>query len=401
MKAWVRGLLAAAAVLVLTAAALELYWQSLPPRGQPITLDAPDGRSPYPGMAISRLRTVAAADDALYAIEDHALYESRDGGASFRLLGTLPKPERGLGAQLRNAVARLQLVRRIRLNRGPGAVVRLSTGTLLVFYDRIYRTADQGRSFDALGPFPGGFPTGGVAVGAGDTVLFGEYRTDPRPHPVRLVRGTDDGRQWEVIEQFAPGVTFHVHSVTWDPYRRTYWIATGDRGDEVMLLSADAGLGRIDTLLRGTQDARIVSMIVTDSALYWGSDNDEAASSIFRFDPASRVLTRLQDIGNPSYASARLADGTLIVTTTFEPGSRFTRETGAAMSYTSLWASRTGEQWTEILRLAADTAAALAGRRAQIQLPATQTPLPQLVMTPFWTIRHDFSTLILPSPPLP
>lgn len=401
MRAWVRGALIALAAGALAAVALEMRWRARSPAGHPVRLEAPDGQPPIEARAIPRLRTVAAADDALYAIEDHALYESRDGGASFRLLGVLPKPERSVGAQLRNAIARLQLVRRIRLNRGPGTVVRLSTGTLLVFYDRIYRTADQGRSFEILGPFPGGFPTGGVAVGAGDTVLYGEYRTDPRPHPVRLVRGTDDGRRWEVIEQFASGVTFHVHSVTWDRYRNTYWIATGDRGDEIMLLSADAGLQRVDTLLRGTQDARIVSMIVTDSALYWGSDNDEAAASIFRFDPASRALTRLQDIGNPSYASARLADGTLIVTTTFEPGSRFTRASAPIMGYTSLWASRTGEQWTEILRLPADTAAALAGRRAGIQLPASQAPLQRLVVTPFWTIEHDFSTLILPLPPLP
>ncbi len=400
MRAWVRGSLVTAAVLASAVILLELRWRSLAPRGQPATLAALAG-PPLEAMAVPRLRTVAAAGDAFYAIEDHSLYESRDGGASFRFLGSLPKPDGGLVAQLRNAIARLQIIRRIRLNRGPGTVVRLSSGTLLVFYDRVYRTTDQGRSFEVLGPFPGGFPTGGVAVGAGDTVLYGEYRTDPRPHPVRLVRGTDDGRHWEVIEQFASGATFHVHSVTWDPYRQLYWIATGDRGDEIMLLAADAGLRRIDTLLRGTQDARIVSMIVTDSALYWGSDNDEAAASIFRFDPASRVLTELQQIGNPSYASARLADGTMIITTTFEPGSRFTAESGAAMGYTSLWASRTGQLWTEILRLPADTAAALAGRRAQIQLPATQVPLPHLVMTPFWTIEHDFSTLTATLPPLP
>ncbi|MHB1327689.1 MAG: hypothetical protein ACYC2K_05745 [Gemmatimonadales bacterium] len=401
MRVWVRRSLVAATALVLAAIGLELRLRSLTPRGEPAPLDALSGPSPLQAIKVPRLRTVTATDDALYAIEDHSLYHSRDGGASFQLLGTLPKPDGGLAAQLRNAVARLQIVRRIRLNRGPGTVVRLSSGTLLVFFDRDYRTTNQGQSDEVLGPFPGGFPTGGVAVGAGDTVLYGEYRTDPRPHPVRLVRGTEDGRHWETINQFASGVTFHVHSVTWDPYRQTYWIATGDRGDEIMLLAADGGLRRVDTLLRGTQDARIVSMIVTDSALYWGSDNDEAAASIFRFDPASRVLTKLQDIGNPSYASARLADGTLIVTTTFEPGSRFTQASGAAMGYSSLWASRTGQQWTEILRLPADTAAALAGRRAQIQLPATQAPLSQLVMTPFWTIQHDFSTLTAALPPLP
>jgi hypothetical protein len=118
------------------------------------------------------------------------------------------------------------------------------------------------------------------------------------------------------------GEIFHVHSIQYDPYRSGYWVTTGDRDEEASVLFTKDGFQSFEVLGLGSQDWRVVSLIVTEDALYWGSDNDQEPASIFRWDFADERLDEVQVIGSPSYYySTKLKDGTLVLSTTFEPES--------------------------------------------------------------------------------
>jgi hypothetical protein len=296
-----------------------------------------------------------APDGRIFGIEDHFLYVSEDGGRVFRQLGVLPKANSGWVGKVKDHVARTKLVRSFRKNPGPTNVVVLSSGTILVFYDHIYRSTDNGATFEPVFSF--GSDTGapfsyseGVALGPEDVVYFGEYITTPRPHQVRVFRGSRDGTEWDIVHTFPTGEVFHVHSIQYDPYRSRYWVTTGDRDAESKILYSDDGFASIHLLGGGSQDWRVVSLMVTKQDLYWGSDNDYEPASIFRWNFPNARLSKIVEIGKPSYFSTILKNNVLILSTTYEPKSQYVERYHPEPT-TDLWASADGDHWTKLLSL--------------------------------------------------
>ena len=362
------------------------------------------GRDPAASATIDlrapRLQVVLAHKGHVYAIEDHFVYASADTGRSYKRLGKLHKSSpRSVSGSVRETIARRGITRLLRQYEGPKGMLVLESGTMIVFYDHIYRSDDGGESFHAIdgtesSMVPRGFPSSvGYATGPADTVYFGEYTTTKRPHETRIIRGTDDGRRWEVAFTFPSGEVFHVHSVTYDPYRRGFWVATGDEDHESRLMFTNDHFQTLQTIGCCSQDWRLVDMIATEDALYWGSDDDRKQPGIFRYDVESRVLERVANIDNPSYHAARLSNGMLAISTTYEPRSQFTTKMRPPAA-TSLWLSTDGRLWSRALILRADSVQAAAGRRAQLQIPSGD-PLPALFATPWFTSRDAFVTLRL------
>lgn len=320
-----------------------------------------------------RLAIRYVRDEQIYAVEDHFFYVSRDLGASYERIARLPKIEASFLAKLKDRVARLPIVRSVRRNVGPFSVVVLESGTIIVFYDRIYRSVGAG-TFEAVFAFEDGhngpFPSSqSVAVGKGDTLYFGEYDTSSRPRSVNVYRGSNDGRSWEVAHTFASGEIFHIHGVYYDPFRNRYWIATGDNDDESYLLYTTDHFESLDTLGGGNQDWRLVSLIIQEHELYWGSDNDRTGSSIFRWGFEDGRKEEIQWIGKPSYYASVLADGSMVVTTTYEPESPFSREWQPRAS-ASVWLSRDGATWSEVLEFDyRDEVGPSGALRTQVLLP--------------------------------
>lgn len=343
----------------------------------------------------------ASPDGKLFGIEDHYVYVSDNGGKSFKQLGKLPNVDRSIVSMLSDKIARLKLVRLLRRNPGPRNLVVLESGTILVFWDHIYRSADGGHTFVPVFDFAAGrgifmpFPSEGVTVGKNDSVYFGEYVNSKGPHSVRLVEGTRDGTVWRIIYTFETGQIRHVHSVQYDPFRDLYWITTGDRDSESSLLYTRDAFATLERLGGGSQDWRIVSLMITREALYWGSDNDQTSAAIFRWDFQENRLQKLADIGKVSYFSTVLRDGTLVLSTTYERESPFTRSTDPEPT-SDIWISEDGMNWRKILSLPYERGYTLSGRptRASISFPAG-APLNIIYYTPESTSIQDFTTQLI------
>jgi hypothetical protein len=300
--------LAALVILGALAVAALLWWPF------PRVVEAePSASEAHPAVRTSadRILAVLFHDGTLYALEDHFLYASADTGRTYRQIGRLPKTgDRSPTALLRDRVARTEIVRDRRRYAGPRRLAVLSTGTILVFYDHVYRSTDGGRTFEAIpgtDDLPRGFPSSvGSMLGPGDTIYYGEYITEERPNTVRIVRGTDDGRTWEVAHTFEPGELFHIHAIAWDPWRRRWWVASGDVNDEPRLTYTEDNFATLEVAGCCRQPWRIVDLIITEDALFWGSDDDRDQPAIFRYDPAADSLTQLAELENPSYHAAIL-----------------------------------------------------------------------------------------------
>lgn len=393
-----------AASMLLVAVAL-VGWELLPER-RTVRDDSDHGAFVSdilrPIGHLHRLRTAfVTRDNRILAVEDHQLYSSSDGGRSFSLLGRLPELDLSWRAQILDRLARTKLVRAMRGNHGPSNVVALSTGTILVFYDRIYRSNDGGRSFEVVfdpsalglsGPAPG---SQNVAVGTDDSVYFGEYKTGLRPQGIHVLRGTDDGRAWTIAHSFPPGETFHVHSVQFDRYRDRYWVMTGDRDQESAVYYTDDDFSTLRKLGGGSQDWRVVTMMILPDALIWGSDNDTSSGAdIFRYGFSDGRLEKIRHLGKVAYYSTVLRDGTLALSTAYEPESRYVREHRPSAS-TDLWISIDGREWHLAASFPYEPGTRRDGKptRAWITFPAGE-PQDLLLFTPINTSVHAFSTQI-------
>jgi len=135
-----------------------------------------------------------------------------------------------------------------------------------------------------------------------------------------------------------------------------------------------------------------VSLLVQESRLVWGSDDGRNNSSVFEWDFTQKRLNGLAKIGNPASYIGALADGTLLVSTTYVPQTEYGKTSDAKLE-AALWASRNGEHWQKIYSLpAADN---LSDKRPQFRLPGGDASLPHAYVTPLYTREHDFSVLKL------
>jgi hypothetical protein len=350
---------------------------------------------------IPRLQVLYSAQNGdIYGMEDHFVYVSSDNGETFTQLGHLPKIESGVFPRIKDKIARLRLTRLLRDNPGPNNLVVLSSGTILVFWDHIYRSSDGGRTFESVFDFAehgiaGPFGFEGVTVGGDDSVFFGEYDTSTKgPHPIQIVHGLNDGRTWEVAHTFESGKIRHIHSIQYDRYRDQYWICTGDRDDEAGLYFTTDKFETLDKLGGGSQDWRIVSLMIAEDYLYWGTDNSQTGSSIFRWNMEMRSLEKMMDLGNVVYYSTILRDGTLVLSTTVEPNSQFTQENNPSQT-TELWVSKDQLEWQRLLSMAGDGRLTSHGpSRASIAFPGGE-PLEAIIYMPQNTAEHNFTSQII------
>ena len=140
----------AGAILVALLTAFVI-WEALPSSRQlRAASQLPDGRMEVVGYHKNLYAAHVTPDGLIYGIEDHVIYLSEDDGLSFHQVGILPKIRPSWATSLKDFVARLKSVRELRRNQGPSNLVSLSSGTILVFYDQIYRLTRDGEDFSEV-----------------------------------------------------------------------------------------------------------------------------------------------------------------------------------------------------------------------------------------------------------
>jgi|GEM_PF-1599650 len=138
--------------------------------------------------------------------------------------------------------------------------------------------------YHGLGAWRGGTPVGMTADGAG-RIYFGEQATRSLAdgESIALFRSDDEGRSFEVVQDFPADSVRAVHSVQWDIYGQALWVSTGDEdGRSRIGYSKDFG----ETFVwigQGSQDFRVVNMTFSKDHVDWLSDVNETSSRVFRW----------------------------------------------------------------------------------------------------------------------
>ena len=281
-------------------------------------------------------------------------------------------------------------------------MIELPTGTIIAIYDKVYRYAPSNNSgiteeVVSLSQFEFSPPLKNcVAVNPeNNNVYFGEYQNS-RPYAVKIMRLFDDGKKAEICYTFPEGKIKHIHSITWDSFRKRLWIATGDNNSEAGLYYTDDDFTTVSYFNGGSQTWRMVSLLPTEHALYWGSDAGKDATEkdtnfIFRWNFQTNGLEKLCYIGNPAYYSVFLDNGGMIIGTTYEPGMKQQTDHAAA-----IWYSLQGEHWEKIYSATyKNLQKSHRTQYATLNLPKGVAPHNTVLFTPLNTQRWDFDLLEL------
>ncbi len=165
----------------------------------------------------------------------------------------------------------------------------------------------------------------GIGIGRGlmstgisninDSIIFlGEYFDNPQRTMVKIYRSNNFGMTWKTSYKFQPGKIRHIHALQQDPYTGRLWICTGDFDQESMIGWSTDYYNSIYPIGHGSQIWRACQLIFTDSAVYWGTDNNtERHAGIFRWDKKSFELNKLQKTDGAMFFGTRLAQGTIVM----------------------------------------------------------------------------------------
>jgi len=176
-------------------------------------------------------------------------------------------------------------------------------------------------------------PHYGISVGQGvrndglvrlrdGTILLGEYFMNKDRTNVHIYSSKDNGRTWQVVYDFKPGKIRHIHAIQQDPYTGKIWICTGDLNRESMIAWSSDGARTLNTIGQGSQIWRVTQLVFTKDALFWGTDTGSAEVSrgIYRWDRITHKLTQLVEVPKEMFYATRLAEGTIIMSTTSTGG---------------------------------------------------------------------------------
>lgn len=210
----------------------------------------------------------------------------------------------------------------------------------------LLRSADGGWNWDRIRRLPPSSPPFGVLpagiCSSGDEIFVGEYPQQPT-QPPRVLRSTDDGRNWSATS--IPGVR-HIHAVQTDPFEDAIWITTGDADEECRILRLRED--DLEIVGHGSQRWRAVELAFTADAILWGMDCGFAGTNpIYKLERES--------IGRLDPTVVHRLDGSIYYSATVE------REGRRAIAFSS--AVECGQDtWTESTRVrSADAASVVVG----------------------------------------
>jgi hypothetical protein len=216
-------------------------------------------------------------------------------------------------------------------------VVPLGDGSIFVAFDKEVGVVknSQYKKLDGL-TRPCRVLRGGCAVDEKGDVYFGEYLANAERGSVRVYRYTPGDERVEVEHTFVAGEIRHVHGVYHDKFTGSLWCLTGDDEKECNFFRTTDGFKTLETVGSGDESWRAVSVLFSESSLFYGTDAEFRDNSIYSFDRMSGERESLGTVNGTVFYSKEV-NGDLFFTTTAE------NAPSQAENVAALWLVANGE----------------------------------------------------------
>lgn len=227
---------------------------------------------------------------------------------------------------------------------GPSSVVRLTSGTFLVFEatapaqpdqnPRVFRSADNGATWTHVHTmqFPPFVHGAGVCEGTDGSVIVTEYGNVNNKN-YRAYRSTDDGQTYTVTLESplvaSGGDVGHIHSVVYDPYEQCHVLFmdlanTATAGPRIYRSDDNGATWTLIGEATGANTPNWVMPMFFPDYIAWGTDNERNGliGRISRADFYAGNLTATQDVAiinlKSIYYSFPIREGVWIITVASE-----------------------------------------------------------------------------------
>jgi hypothetical protein len=147
------------------------------------------------------------------------------------------------------------------------------------------------------------------------TLWFGEYWDNAARRSMSIYRWEPGTTRAEVAYVFEHGSIYHIHSISWDPYRNGLICLTGDRQGECRMLISKDGFQTIDVIGAGSEDWRAVSIVSIPEGWLYGTDAEFRTNVIAYVEAASGSRRVLDRVEGPVYYSRAWGSDTLFAVT--------------------------------------------------------------------------------------
>jgi len=161
-----------------------------------------------------------------------------------------------------------------------------------------------------------GILSNGLLTTVDGKVFFGEYFRNTERGPVKIFRSYNNGQDWDIALEFAPGIIRHVHALQSDPYTGRLWICTGDKDNESFIGWSDDDFKSIARIGEGNQIWRSCQLVFTEDAVYWGTDTGSIElAGIYRWDRKIKETKQLITSAGAILYGTKLLGGTIVFST--------------------------------------------------------------------------------------
>lgn len=232
-----------------------------------------------------------------------------------------------IGGFFDNLIGSFRLSRQV-LRIGLHHLLPLNNGNILVTAKRkTYILNQEGRVVDIFQNYQGNKPAHqGVCLTPDGTIFFGEYllNTD-RSKEINLYRSTDNGMSFQSIKTFPAGDIRHIHFIKWDDYEKALWMGTGDYGEHNKECRLYKSINNGDTwqlIGQGSQDWRAIGLCFTKKHVIWGTDAGSCPDTVHfvRMNRKTFQIEVLEDFEGPCHGCASYEGGRAFFSTGVEGG---------------------------------------------------------------------------------
>ena len=258
-------------------------------------------QTPAPSHVVPNMKPLLFDGGDLYCSRFDKIYKTSDCGRSFEAVGRLD-----LKLPYRPVVRYSKFLQRLARAQVYRMRVLPDGGRIYVFRGGIYTQREGAdvaeRSFSVD---RGSRPTS-LAMTADGFTVFGEYWSNPSRDAVRIFGSDDGGQSWRVTYSFDAGAVRHVHGISYDRFEDCFWICTGDYDDECRLLRASLDFSHLEVVRRGGQAHRFYYLTVAKDVLLTTTDSPLEPNQVCLYHKAADRLDRVADIENSSFHSCLL-----------------------------------------------------------------------------------------------
>lgn len=220
-------------------------------------------------------------------------------------------------------------------------------------------------------------------------ICYGEYHTNNKKNPMKIIASNDLGVSWFSIYAFKN--IRHIHGISWDRFINKFWITTGDNNQESAIWLVSEDFSDMKIVVGGSQQSRAVQLLIQKNTVFYATDTPLEQNYFYKINKELSMVTLLNEITSSVFYGTQI-NNKLFFSTVCEPS-----EINEIQSVKLYHYNETTNKWYEELSLKKDFLSMKYFQYGQISFPAGDNLTKKLYFSPMsckydgWVMEGDLN----------